>query len=112
MLHVGEHIYGIVDQVPGVMHVGTRMLHFNFLPCFPLGSVVVVDKGVAGEKTVLKSPFSPKSVAFAFVRLLLLWGALVMLMVGFVAFDMQKVAPAPNAPPWFQSLAYWMMGLS
>jgi len=53
MLHIGEHIYGVVDQVPGVMHVGTRILHFNFLPCFPLGSVVVVDKGAVGEKTVL-----------------------------------------------------------
>jgi len=112
MLHVGEHIYGIVDQVPGVMHVGTRMLHFNFLPCFPLGTVVVVEKGVVGEKTVLKTRFSTRSVAYAFVRLALLWGALVMLMVGVVAFDLQKVARAPNAPFWAQSLAYWMLGLS
>jgi hypothetical protein len=112
MLHVGEHIYGIVDQVPGVMHVGTRMLHFNFLPCFPLGTVVVVEKGVVGEKTVLKTRFSTRSVAYAFVRLALLWGALVLLMVGVVAFDLQKAAIRGNPPPWFQSLPFWMLASS
>src|SRR6187401_2984068 len=112
MLHIGEHIYGVVDQVPGVMHVGTRILHFNFLPCFPLGSVVVVDKGAVGEKTVLKTKLSPKSVAFAFLRLALLWGAFILLVVGFIAFDMQKMVRAPNPPPWFQSPGVWLMGLA
>ena len=114
MAFTRNHInaFVIVGGDSDFMHVGTRMLHFNFLPCFPLGTVVVVEKGVVGEKTVLKTRFSTRSVAYAFVRLALLWGALVMLMVGVVAFDLQKVARAPNAPFWAQSLAYWMLGLS
>jgi hypothetical protein len=113
MLHIGEHIYGVVDQVPGVMHVGTRIVHFNFLPCVPVGSVVVVDKGVVGEKTIIKTRFSPKSVLYAYLRLSLLWGSLLLLAIGFIAFDIEKMRANNNPPPpWFQSPGLWMMVLS
>jgi hypothetical protein len=112
MLHIGEHIYGVVDQVPGVMHVGTRIVHFNFLPCVPVGSVVVVDKGVAGEKTIIKTRFNPKSVLYAYLRLSLLWGSILLLAVGFIAFDVEKMRPNNPPPPWFQSPGLWMMALS
>jgi len=113
MLHIGEHIYGVVDQVPGVMHVGTRIVHFNFLPCVPVGSVVVVDKGVVGEKTIIKTRFSPKSVLYAYLRLALLWGSIFLLAIGFIAFDIEKMRPNNNPPPpWFQSAGLWMMALS
>ena len=110
MLHVGEHIYGVVDQVPGVMHVGTRIVHFNFLPCIPMGSVVVVDRRTAGEKMQIKTRFSLKSVVWAYVRLSLLWGALILLAVGVIVHDQE--GRRGNAPPWFQSPGLWMMVLS
>jgi hypothetical protein len=112
MLHIGEHIYGVVDQVPGVMHVGTRIVHFNFLPCVPVGSVVVLDKRVTGEKTMIKTRFSAKSVAAAYLRLGLLWGAIILLTIGFIAFDVEKMNPRKQAPPWFQSPGLWMIALS
>src|SRR5215218_2244831 len=107
MLHIGEHIYGVVDQVPGVMHVGTRILHFNFLPCVPLGSVVVVDKRALGEKAQIKIRFSVRSAAYAYIRLGLLWSGIILASVGVVALDIQKMAPkGGNPPPWFQSVGF------
>jgi hypothetical protein len=112
MLHIGEHIYGVVDQVPGVLHVGTRIVHFNFLPCFPVGSVVVVDKEVAGQKTVIKTRLSTKSVLYAYLRFCLLWGSILLMAVGFIAFDVEKMQRLQNPPPWFQSPGVWLMALS
>jgi len=112
MLHIGEHIYGVVDQVPGVMHVGTRIVHFNFLPCVPVGSVVVVDKGIAGEKTIIKTKFSARSVLYAYLRVSLLWGAILLMAVGLIAFDIEKMQRFQNPPPWFQSPGLLLMTLS
>lgn len=113
MLHIGEHIYGVVDQVPGVMHVGTQIVHFNFLPCLPVGSVVVVDKGVAGEKTVIKTKLNVKSVAYAYLRFCLLWGAIILTAIGIIAFDLEKARPNKNPQPqWFESPGLWMIGLA
>lgn len=104
MLHIGEHQYGVVDQVPGVMHVATRILHFNFFPIIPLGSVVAVDKKVAGEQILVKTRFSLKSVVFAYLRIALLWGAIGLGFVTLLMFDVQRVPRARNLP-WFQSPA-------
>jgi len=113
MLHIGEHIYGVVDQVPGVMHVGTRIVHFNFLPCVPVGSVVVVHKGIAGEQTIVKTKFSARSVMYAYLRVCLLWGSILLMTVGFIAFDIEKMRPMNNPPPaWYQSPGLWLMVLS
>src|SRR4051794_13851553 len=103
MIHIGEHIYGVIDQVPGVMHVGTRIFHFNFLPCLPVGSVVVVDKRIAGEKTLIKTKLSVRSVMYAYLRFALLWGGIALAVVGIIAFDLEKVRPRQAPPPWFQS---------
>jgi hypothetical protein len=111
MIHIGEHQYGVVDQVPGVLHVATRILHFNFMPCFPLGTVIVVDKRTVGEKTLVKTSLSPKSIAFAYFRLGLLWGAAVLLCVGFVAMEMEGRPGRPD-PPWFESPGVWMVATS
>lgn len=106
MLHIGEHQYGVVDQVPGVMHVATRILHFNFLPIIPLGTVVSVDKKVAGETVLVKTRFSLKSIAFAYLRLALLWGAVMLMVATMLVFDMPVQRRAKNPPPpWFQSPA-------
>jgi hypothetical protein len=109
MLHVGEHLYGVVDQVPGVLHVATRILHFNFLPIVPLGSVVSVDKRVAGEAIHVKTRFSLKSVAFAYLRLTLMCGAVGLGLISILMWDMEQMQP--NPPPWFQSLTLGTMGV-
>ena len=108
MLHIGEHIYGVVDQVPGVLHVGTRILHFNYLPVVPLGSVVVVDKKAVGEKTVVKTSLSGKSLFFGYLRFSLMVVGLFLTTFGFAIYDMEKMA-VRNPPPWFQSPGLAMM---
>jgi hypothetical protein len=113
MLHIGEHVYGVIDQVPGVLHVGTRIVHFNFLPCLPVGGVVVVDKKIAGEKTMIKTKLSIKSVAYAYLRFCLLWGAIMLLAIGCIAFDIEKVQPNRNPKlQWMGPVGLWLVGLS
>ena len=112
MLHVGEHMYGVVDQVPGVMHVATRILHFNFVPLVPLGSVVAVDKRISGEPIYVKTRFNLKSVVFAFLRLALLWGSIGLVMFSIIVFDLEQNGLKKNPPPWFQSVALWMGGMA
>jgi hypothetical protein len=45
----GSTLYGKVESVPGVCHVATRFLHFFFVPLFPTGSWLVVDKRERAE---------------------------------------------------------------
>src|SRR5262245_45442867 len=110
MLHIGEHHYGVVDQVPGVMHVATRILHFNFIPLIPLGSVVSVDKRVAGEPILVKTRFSFKSVTFAYVRLTLIVASIFFAVMTPVIWDVEQEQPKP--PQWFESAALWVGGIA
>lgn len=44
MFAIGVGKYGRVDRVPGLFHVSSNFLYFNWLPLVPLGSVLVPEK--------------------------------------------------------------------
>src|SRR4029077_7836611 len=68
----GYHLYGKVDQVPGKFFVATLFLHVTFMPVLPKKSylVRVGDEGVLSFSGIA-IPFSWKSVAYAYLRFLL-----------------------------------------
>jgi hypothetical protein len=71
LIHAGTHIYGKVDQVPGLFYVGTRFFHIWFFPLIPVGSFLVL---VGKRNQALPLALSGKSILFAYVRLALLLG--------------------------------------
>jgi len=72
----GARLFGKVDAVPGVLHVGTRFLHAWLVPLVPTASFVVIDEGqprwLRKEEQLIKLPsMSWRSVALAYFRTLL-----------------------------------------
>ncbi len=65
----GERLYGYVDRVPGLFFVASKFFHFNFVPIFPLGSFLVLEKSLQnGPKTEIRIPMSWKSVFVGYFR--------------------------------------------
>jgi hypothetical protein len=40
----GTRLYGEVDRVPGMFHVSTMFFHVYFLPLWPVGGYVIVER--------------------------------------------------------------------
>ncbi len=73
MIYFGQHDFGKVDVVPGLFAVQTRFFHVSFFPLIPLSSYLIVQPGeiltISDEVAI---PISGKSVAFAYLRALLI----------------------------------------
>jgi hypothetical protein len=69
-VHAGMTMYGKVDQVPGLLHVGTQFFHVNFIPLIPLGSYVVIEGVEVKEDQPPGVPisFNFRSLFFAWLR--------------------------------------------
>lgn len=69
-VHAGTHLYGKVDQVPGLLHVGTQFFHVNFVPLVPMASFVVLDGVERKEDDApgVPIPLNGKSLFFAWLR--------------------------------------------
>ncbi len=79
----GVRRYGVVDQVPSVLHVATRFFHFNYFPLLPLGSVLVVEAKVSGTEVERPAPFSFKSLLFGWGRSALVVACFLLFVAGF-----------------------------
>jgi hypothetical protein len=83
--HVGTQLYGKVDQVPGLLHVGTQFFHLNFVPLVPMGSYVVLEGRPASDDTPgVPIEWSRKSVFFGWLRAALWIGASALLVSAIV----------------------------
>jgi hypothetical protein len=97
MIIFGTRPYGVVDQVPGVIHVATDFLHVNYIPLLPTGSCLYIDpKLTDGEALAVKIGWNVKSILIGWVRSALM---LATIGLGFVTIMMATKAP-PNTPPW------------
>ncbi len=66
---VGADLYGKVDRVPEVCHVGTRFLHIMFFPMVPTGSYLVLESEAHRESNIAhKIRWSWKPVGLAYMR--------------------------------------------
>ena len=101
----GTRLYGKVDQVPGVFYVATRFVYLQFIPLFPVGSVLIIDgtesdEGYSGAALGL----SGKSILFTYLRLILLLGGIIVGIVGVVelisALDNQGRGSIWEAASW------------
>lgn len=73
----GARLYGRVDSVPGVLHVGTRFLHAFYVPLVPTGSFLVVKNGRrswlrGNNETLPLQRLSWRSILAAWLRALLM----------------------------------------
>jgi hypothetical protein len=75
-VHAGTHLYGKVDQVPGLLHVGTQFFHVNFVPLIPTGSFIILE-GVErkeDEGPGIAIPLDYRSMFYAWLRTALMVG--------------------------------------
>ena len=79
----GSGVYGKVDEVPRLFHVATRFGHLYYVPLIPLGSVAVLENSADGFQGV-NIPLSGKSVIFAWLRAILVVGAIAGTIYGLV----------------------------
>lgn len=79
----GSGVYGKVDEVPRLFHVATRFGHLYYVPLIPLGSVVVLQNSADGFQGI-NIPLSGKSVIFAWLRAVLVIGAIAGTIYGLV----------------------------
>jgi hypothetical protein len=98
--HVGTHLYGKVDQVPGLLHVGTQFFHLNFVPLVPMGSYLVLH-GVSNsdETPGMPIPWSRKSVFFGWGRAALWIGATSLL----VSAAVEAIRCLENQGDWVEA---------
>jgi hypothetical protein len=68
-VHVGESLYGKVDQVPGLFHVATKFSHAYYLPIVPQGSYLVDERWTPPRERPIG--WSNKSILIAWVRVAL-----------------------------------------
>src|SRR5262245_60321164 len=67
----GTRLFGKVDEVPGMFHVATRFFHIDYVPLFPVQSVVVLEHKsgiIGGEFRGVPIPMNFKSIAVAWGR--------------------------------------------
>src|SRR3954451_16881728 len=63
----GSRLWGKVDEVPGLFHVGTRFGHINFVPLIPMQSYVILSQD-GGSVRGVQIPLSGKSILIAWGR--------------------------------------------
>jgi hypothetical protein len=80
-VHAGVHLYGKVDQVPGLLHVATEFVHLEFIPLVPLRSFVFLEGNIERIPVAL----SGKSVFFGYLRAALVLGAVALLLTALVS---------------------------
>jgi hypothetical protein len=81
IIHFGTQMYGKVDHVPGLFHVGTRFFHVWFIPLIPVGSFLMLDNK---QNQGMAIGLSGKSVLFAYLRLGLFIACLVVGTIGII----------------------------
>ena len=82
----GTRMMGKVDAVPGVGHVATKFFYLQYVPLIPVETYLVFRE--VGEQIYgVQIPFSPKSILVAWFRTGCVIAALVMLIVGLIAFS-------------------------
>ena len=74
----GSRLYGKVDEVPGVCHLATQFGHLYYIPLIPMGTVVVYGSDADGP-LVSEFAWSFKSIAVAWLRVILIVGVWVSL---------------------------------
>lgn len=79
----GSGVYGKVDEVPRLFHVATKFGHLYYVPLIPLGSVVVLENSGDNFQGV-NIPLSGKSIILAWLRAILVLGAIVGTIYGLV----------------------------
>lgn len=75
----GQVLYGKVDRVRGLFYVATRFFHVYWVPLVPLASYLILEQATKARKPAgLKIPMSGRSVFWAWVRFLLVFGGCVL----------------------------------
>ncbi|GFH57097.1 hypothetical protein CTEN210_13573 [Chaetoceros tenuissimus] len=67
----GTRFFGKTEEVPGVFHVATKFFHLNFVPLYPKGSCLVIDKPMSPSTrghVGVAIPLNKKSVGLAWAR--------------------------------------------
>jgi len=94
----GSTLYGKVQAVPGVCHVATRFLHLFFVPLFPTGSWLVIDKRLRAEASAeaIKLPAMHwGSVALGWLRFFLVVALFVLTVIAATKISLDR--------PWSQT---------
>jgi hypothetical protein len=79
MIIFGTRLLGKVDKVPGSFYVATKFFHINFIPLIPIESWIVTWRtgfGLRGKWGGVRIPLDGKSILVAWLRCLLMSGAL------------------------------------
>jgi len=95
----GSTLYGKVESVPGVCHVATRFLHFFFVPLFPTGSWLVVDKrerAEGGAEAIKLPAMHWGSVGLGWLRFFLLVALFILSIVAATKVGLDR--------PWSQTI--------
>lgn len=94
----GQRLYGKCERVPGEFYVATKFFHLWYIPLIPLGSWVVIE-GSDTEDGWSGTPLSvvAKSVIFAYLRALLVVGAI----AGVIGAVVAPAGVMGFAPPLF-----------
>ena len=93
MIVYGTRLFGKVDEIPGAFHVATKFFHVSFLPLIPTSSWVVIDG--SKKSGVMSSSWSGvqlpslhwSSIGMAWLRVLLIYGAIGLAVVAIAAFE-------------------------
>ena len=67
----GTRFFGKTEDVPGVFHIATKFFHLNFVPLYPKGSYLVIDKPMSPStrgQVGVAIPLNMKSVGLAWAR--------------------------------------------
>jgi hypothetical protein len=94
----GSTFYGKVESVPGVCHVATRFLHLFFVPLFPTGAWLVIDKrerAEGGAEAIKLPAMHWGSVGLGWLRFFLLVAGFVFAIVAATKIGLDR--------PWSQT---------
>jgi hypothetical protein len=81
----GTSMYGKVDHVRGLFYVGTNFFYLQFVPLFPVSSILILDNG---RNQGVNIGLNGKSIMFAYLRLALFIGGVAAAIAGLVeTFD-------------------------
>ena len=86
MIVWGSGLYGKVDEVPRLFHVATNFGHLYYFPLIPLGTYVILSES-EGQFQGVKLPLSGKSIMLAWLRGLLVIGAIAAVFASFSQFQ-------------------------
>lgn len=102
-ISIGDMLYGRVDVVPGQFHVATEFTHLCYFPVFARKSYVVFAHPNS-RPPVVEIPVSPKSTAFAYIRAICIFIAILCAMIapGLYYDTVRKPTVPAVARFWFE----------